>query len=64
MREDTITISITIPVENGIVHTHSVILPDDGLEHSAGAEDALKEFLELMKCVWGESAVNNISLKI
>lgn len=56
--ENTITISITIPFEKGIVYTHSVSLPDDGLENNVSAEDALREFLELMKSVWGEESVN------
>ena len=58
--ENTITITITVPLENGRIQQHSVILPDDGVENGVSVEDGLREFLELMKSVWGGDAVESL----
>ena len=58
--ENTITISITIPNENGSIYTHSVVIPDDGVDYNVSVEDGLREFLELARSVWGGIAVESL----
>lgn len=58
--DEVLTITISIPMENGIKHTHSVTFPYDGDTYDVLAEDALREFLVLMENVWGELAVENL----
>lgn len=55
---DEITVTITIPIENGIVHTHSAQMPYDD-EQDVMAADFLCEVIELMKCVFGETDTEN-----
>jgi len=53
-----ITVSMTIPTENGIVHTHSAHLPYDD-EHDVMAADCLNEFISLLINVFGETDTDN-----
>lgn len=56
--QNEITVTITVPIENGIVHTHSAHLPYDD-EHDVMATDFLCEVIDLMKCVFGETDTEN-----
>ena len=58
--EDVLTITISIPMENGIKHHHSITFPYNGDTYDVLAEDALREFIVLMENVWGELAVENL----
>ena len=53
-----ITITITIPQENGVFHTHSAHLPLDD-EHEVMANDCLNEFIELLYNIFGEIDTEN-----
>lgn len=57
--ENVITVSISIPSDNGVEHTYSAKLPYDGVEHDVMASDLLREVLHLMQGVFGEIDTDN-----
>ena len=56
--QNEITITITIPQENGVFHTHSAYLPLDD-EHEVMAEDCLNEYIALLYNVFEEMDTEN-----
>ena len=57
--KNVITVSISIPSDNGVEHTYSAKLPYDGVEHDVMASDLLREVLHLMQGVFGEIDTSN-----
>ena len=58
-KTDVITISISVPTDNGVIHSHTADLPYDGDKHDVKAQDALREFIILMESVFGEMATES-----
>lgn len=62
--KNVITVSISVPHDNNVVHTYSAELPCDGVKYDVMASDLLREVLHLMQGVFGEidtsNAVKNI----
>lgn len=56
--QNEITVTITVPMENGVFHTHSAHLPSDD-EHEVMAKDCLNEFIALLYNVFGEMDTEN-----
>ena len=59
--QNEITVTITVPMENGVFHTHSAHLPSDD-EHEVMAKDCLNEFIALLYNVFGEMDTENAIL--
>ena len=57
--KNVITVSISIPHDNNVVHTYSAELPYDGVEYDVMASDVLREVLQLMRSVFGEIDTDN-----
>lgn len=55
-KTDVIAISISISMDNGVIHSHTATLPYDGDKYDVRSQDALREFLLLMENVFGEMA--------
>lgn len=56
--ENVITVSISIPHDNNVVHTYSAELPYDGVEYDVMASDVLREYKHFLMI--GNSLVNAI----
>lgn len=61
--QNEITVTITVPMENGVIHTHSAHLPSDD-EHEVMAKDCLNEFITLLYNIFGEIDTENAIQKV